>query len=165
MVTHHLLDSLSIVPHLDREDAVLRIADIGTGPGLPGIPLALARPAWQVTLNDRSSKKTAFLRQATIELALTNVAVHEGQVQRWQPRERFNCVVSRAFAALEDFVATCRHLVSPGGLLAAMKGVHPAGGCDALPNDIDCSDVRRLRVPLLDAERHLVLCRVAGAPA
>jgi 16S rRNA (guanine527-N7)-methyltransferase len=164
MVTHHLLDSLAVVPHLDRAQAALRIADIGSGAGLPGIPFALARPKWRVTLNDRSSKKAAFLRQAKIELALNNVDVHEGQAQGWYPREPFDCVISRAFAALEDFVATCRHLVAPGGLLAAMKGARP-NAADASPTNIDCSDVRRLQVPLLDAERHLVLCRVPEVQA
>jgi len=164
MVTHHLLDSLVVVPHLDRPHAALRIADIGSGAGLPGIPFALARPKWRVTLNDRSSKKAAFLRQAKIELALTNVDVHEGQAQSWHPREPFDCVISRAFAALDDFVASCRHLVAPGGRLAAMKGARP-DAADASPTNIDCSDVRRLQVPLLDAERHLVLCRVPEVQA
>jgi len=165
MVTHHLLDSLAVVPHLDRECAVLRVADIGSGAGLPGIPFALARPKWHVTVNDRSSKKAAFLRQAKIALALTNVDVHEGQVQGWHPRERFDCVISRAFAALEDFVASCCHLAAPGGLLAAMKGARPQAPGGALPTGVDCGDVRRLQVPLLDAERHLVLCRVREVQA
>lgn len=166
MVTHHLLDSLATVPHLGAADAVLRFADIGSGAGLPGIPLALARPAWHVTLNDRSGKKAAFLRQAQIELALPNVAVHEGDVAQWQPHQRFDCVITRAFAALEDFVARCRHLLAPGGVLAAMKGARSdAAPPDVLPGDVRCTDVRRLRVPLLDAERHLVLCRIEHAGA
>jgi len=165
MVTHHLLDSLAVIPHLDREQRVLRIVDIGSGAGLPGIPFALARPTWRVTLNDRSSKKAAFLRQAKIELALTNVEVVEGQAQSWQPREPFDCVISRAFAVLEEFVATCRHLVAPGGLLAAMRGARPKAEASAMPRGVDCRDVRRVQVPLLDAERHLVLCRVSEVQA
>jgi len=163
MVTHHLLDSLAVVPHLERKDPALRIADVGSGAGLPGIPFALARPEWRVTLNDRSSKKAAFLRQAKIELALMNVDVHEGDAERWHPSEGFDCVISRAFSALDTFVAACRHLVAPGGLLAAMKGARQEIGSNAAAKGADCSDVRRLRVPLLDAERHLVLCRMNEA--
>ena len=148
MVSHHLLDSLAVVPHLGLR-AGARLADVGSGAGLPGIPLAIARPGWSVTLNDSNTKKTAFLRQAAIELRLANVAVHEGRVQDWHPAERFTMVISRAFAELSQFVATCRHLVAPGGVLAAMKGVAPAA--------FDGAQTIRLKVPLLDAERHLVL--------
>lgn len=166
MVTHHLLDSLATVPHLDPAGAVLRLADVGSGAGLPGIPLALARPAWRVTLNDRSSKKTAFLRQAKVELGMSNVEVHEGPVEQWQPREHFGCVITRAFAALHEFVASCRHLLAPGGFLAAMKGAWPeATGAATVPGDVSCAEVHRLHVPLLDAERHLVFCRIHGANA
>lgn len=166
MVIRHLLDSLAVIPHLDDGRAVLRLADVGSGAGLPGIPLALARPAWRVTVNDRSSKKAAFLRQAKLELVLSNVEVHEGPVEQWQPRERFDCVISRAFAALTDFVSGCRHLLAPAGVLAAMKGAWPeAASAGALPHDVRCADVRSLRVPLLLAERHLVLCRIAQAAA
>ena len=150
MVVHHLLDSLVVVPHLPlAEDA--RVADAGSGAGLPGIPLAIARPRWHVALAESSQKKAAFLRQAAIELALGNVEVHEGRVEAWQPRPLFDLVISRAFAALADFLAACRHLVSSGGTLAAMKGAAPA---DAAPG---CKLVR-LRVPLLHAQRHLLLC-------
>jgi len=151
MVTHHLLDSLSVLPHLPLAQERARLADAGSGAGLPGIPLALARPRWQVTLAESSQKKAAFLRQAAIELALDNVEVREGRVEAWRPQPLFDLVISRAFAALADFIAACRHLVAPGGTLAAMKG--------AKPEDLqtDCS-VISLRVPLLDAQRHLVLC-------
>ncbi len=166
MVTHHLLDSLVTVPYLDAAGAALRVADVGSGAGLPGIPLALARPAWQVTLNDRNSKKAAFLRHAKAELGLLNVEVHEGAVEHWQPRERYDCVITRAFAALDDFVSRCRHLVAPGGFLAAMKGAWPEDAATtALPQHVSCSEVHRLRVPLLEAERHLVVCRLLGATA
>lgn len=166
MVTHHLLDSLATLPHLGQREAPLRIADVGSGAGLPGIPLALACPVWRVTLNDRSSKKAAFLRQAKSELGLQNVEVYEGPVERWQPRERFDCVITRAFAALAEFVSACRHLVAPGGVLAAMKGTWPEiSPVSALSHDVRCADVRRLHVPLLNAERHLILCRVHKAAA
>lgn len=153
MVTHHLLDSLSVLRHLPLEERAT-IADVGSGGGLPGIPLAIARPAWQVTLNDSVEKKAAFLRQAKFELGLTNVGVHEGRAERWKPDPPFQLVISRAFAELKDFVATCAHLVDRGGWLAAMKGIRPA----VTPGD--CS-ITALRVPFLNAERHLVLCRVS----
>lgn len=148
MVSHHLLDSLAVAPHL-RLPAGGRLADVGSGAGLPGIPLAIACPDWTVTLNDSNTKKTAFERQVAIELRLANVAVHEGRVQDWRPARRFSAVISRAFAELSDFVAACRHLVAPGGVLAAMKGAAPAAFAGA--------ETIRLNVPLLDAERHLVL--------
>jgi 16S rRNA (guanine527-N7)-methyltransferase len=151
MVSHHLLDSLAVLPHLPMPASGASLADAGSGAGLPGIPLAVARPEWRVTLAETSEKKAAFLRQAAIALRLPNVEVHEGRVESWQPASRFAVVISRAFAGLAQFIAACRHLVAPGGVLAAMKGQRPddAPGCEIL----------RLKVPLLDAERHLVLCR------
>ena len=151
MVGHHLLDSLAVIPYLPMPQAGATLADVGSGAGLPGIPLAIARPQWQITLNDSNQKKAAFLRQAAIELGLANAAVHEGRVESWRPAARFAVVISRAFAELADFIAHCRHLVAPGGVLAAMTGAAPKAGT-----------VIRLNVPLLDAQRHLVLCHVGG---
>ena len=151
MVAHHLLDSLAVLPHLPLALEQGRLADAGSGAGLPGIPLALARPRWHVALAESSQKKCAFLRQAVIELQLNNVEVHEGRVESWQPRPLFDVVISRAFAALADFLAGCRHLVKSGGVLAAMRGAAPG------TLERDCSLVK-LRVPLLNAQRHLVLC-------
>jgi len=151
MVTHHLLDSLSVLPHLPLSASRPRVADAGSGAGLPGIPLAIARPQWHVALAESSQKKAAFLRQAAIELALGNVEVHEGRVEAWRPQPLFDLVISRAFSALGEFIAACRHLVVPGGTLAAMKGTRPRdlkAGCSLIS----------LHVPLLDAQRHLVLC-------
>jgi 16S rRNA (guanine527-N7)-methyltransferase len=151
MVSHHLLDSLAVLPHLPMLASNASLADAGSGAGLPGIPLAVARPDWRVALAEASQKKAAFLRQATIELRLQNVEVYEGRVETWRPATRFAVVISRAFAQLTEFVAACRHLVAPGGVLAAMKGVAPkdAAQCEIIP----------LKVPLLAAQRHLVLCR------
>lgn len=157
VVTHHLLDSLSPVPHLPLA-AGARIADVGSGGGLPGIPLAIARPQWHVTVNDSSEKKAAFLRQAAIELALPNLAVHEGRVEDWHPGQRFALVVSRAFAELGRFIAACAHLVEDGGWLAAMKGSLSQAEMAGAPRECGCSALR-LEVPFLSAERHLVLCR------
>lgn len=151
MVVHHLLDSLSVLPHLPLPREGARLADAGSGAGLPGIPLAIARPRWQVALAESSQKKAAFLRQAAIELGLDNVEVHEGRVEAWRPQPLFDLVISRAFAALADFVAACRHLVRPGGMLAAMKGAASE------ERRQECTLIA-LRVPLLDAQRHLVLC-------
>jgi 16S rRNA (guanine527-N7)-methyltransferase len=126
------------------------LADVGAGAGLPGIPIAIARPQWRVTLNDSSQKKIAFLRQATIELKLGNVEIHEGRVERWIPQTKFAVVISRAFAELSEFSARCAHLLAPDGLLAAMAGAAPKapGNCRVIA----------LQVPLLEARRHLVLC-------
>ena len=149
MVSLHLLDSLVVIPHLPIQDGAL--ADVGSGAGLPGIPLAIAQPQWRITLNDASEKKAAFLRQAVMELGLRNVTIHQGRVEAWRPAGRFAIVISRAFAQLARFIASCRHLVRPGGVLAAMTGAVPvdAGG-----------EVIALRVPLLKAARHLVLYRM-----
>jgi 16S rRNA (guanine527-N7)-methyltransferase len=159
MVSHHLLDSLAILPHLPVPQGNPALADAGSGAGLPGIPLALARPQWRVTLVESSAKKAAFLRQATIELGMGNVAVQEARVEQWHPARRFAVVVSRAFAGLAQFIAACRHLVAPHGVLAAMKGRDPRAELEGLPPGCGCAAPIRLRVPLLDAQRHLVLCR------
>jgi 16S rRNA (guanine527-N7)-methyltransferase len=159
-VSLHLLDSLTVLRELsDRAGA---LADVGSGGGLPGIPLAIAEPARRVTLNDANEKKGAFLRQAVIELGLRNADVHVGRAEQWRPAERFAIVISRGFASVADFLSACRHLVAPGGVLAAMKGAYPEAELAQIPADCDCGDVRRLKVPLLDAERHLVLCRVGA---
>jgi 16S rRNA (guanine527-N7)-methyltransferase len=155
MVTHHLLDSLAVLPELPAG----RLADVGSGAGLPGIPLAIAEPGRSVTLAEANHKKSAFLRQAVMELGLANAEVHRGRAERWQPGTRFAIVIARGFAHLGEFFAACRHLVAPGGVLAAMKGVHPREELARLSADCAPCEVRRLRVPLLQAERHLVLCR------
>jgi 16S rRNA (guanine527-N7)-methyltransferase len=158
MVSHHLLDSLAVLPHLPGGAR----ADVGSGGGLPGIPIAIAEPQRAVTVNDANHKKAAFLQQAIIELRLANAQVHVSRVQAWRPAQKFACVIARGFAELADFIAACRHLLAPGGVLAAMKGVYPAEELARVPAGTDCRDVRRLAVPLLDAERHLVLCRCEG---
>ncbi len=155
MVSHHLLDSLAVCGELPAGALV----DVGAGAGLPGIPIAIAQPHRKVTLNDANDKKGAFLRQAVMELGLTNASVYIGRVERWRPQPRFEIAICRGFASLAEFIAACRHLVAPGGTLAAMKGIYPAEELARLPQDCDCRDVRKLHVPLLDAERHLVLCR------
>jgi 16S rRNA (guanine527-N7)-methyltransferase len=161
MVSHHLLDSLSVLPHLPLPTSA-SLADAGSGAGLPGIPLALARPQWHMTLVESNQKKCAFLRQAVIELALDNVQVFATRVEDWRPATPMALVISRAFTRLSQFVEACRHLVAPRGFLAAMKGKEPRDELDELPADVKCKAVIALRTPFLDAERHLVLCKLGS---
>jgi len=160
MVSHHLLDSLAVLPHLPLGESA-RLADAGSGAGLPGIPLALARPQWQIALIESNQKKAAFLRQAAIELGLDNVEVRAQRAEAWRPAQALALVISRAFAELGEFVAACRHLVAPRGVLAAMKGKRPEKELRALPPEVK-AEVIALRAPLVDGERHLVLCRLAA---
>jgi 16S rRNA (guanine527-N7)-methyltransferase len=160
MVSQHLLDSLAVLPQLPLPREAARLADVGTGAGLPGIPLALARPQWHVALIESNQKKAAFLRQAAIELGIGNVEVHEGRAEAWHPEPRFSLVVSRAFAELAAFVAACKHLLVPGGMFAAMKGRNPQAEIARLPADVRLRSVLRLRTPLRETERHLVLCEL-----
>jgi 16S rRNA (guanine527-N7)-methyltransferase len=153
IVSVHLLDCLAVVPHLRGS----RVLDVGSGAGLPGIPIALARPDIRVTMLDSSHKKAAFLRQAVAELQLKNAAIVCERAESWRPAERFDCIISRAFAELSEFARLTGHLLAPGGLLAAMKGVHPSVEIEKLPREFRVIQVRRLFVPGLGAERHLVL--------
>ncbi len=158
MVSHHLIDSLAVLPHLPGGSLV----DVGAGGGLPGIPLAIAKPDMRLTLNDSNHKKGAFMQQAVIELGLKNVEVHIGRAEEWRPAERFDGAISRAFAELTDFIGACRHLVKPGGFFAAMKGVYPHEEIARVPSGVRCETVLRLDVPHVEGERHLVLCNVGG---
>lgn len=159
-VSHHLLDSLAALRELAGFAGAL--ADVGSGGGVPGIPIAIAEPGRRVTLNDANRKKGAFLRQAVIELELANATVHIGRAEHWRPPERFAVVITRGFSSLGEFLSLCGHLVAPGGVLAAMKSVYPKEELAQLPANCDCHDVRRLTVPMLAAERHLVLCRIGA---
>ena len=161
ILTHHLLDSLAVVPHVANATTIL---DVGSGAGLPGIPLALALPQAQITLLDSNQKKTAFLHQALIELQLRNAGVVCERAEKYQSNQLFSVVVSRAFSALAAFVAQAGRLVAPGGTLLAMKGVHPADEIAQLTggeSEFTLSGVTSLSVPGLDAERHLVFLKAA----
>lgn len=153
MVPRHLLDSLVALPWVTAP----AIADLGTGPGLPGIPLAIARPDWAITLLDSNLKKTAFVTQAIGELQLANAQVSRERVESWQSDQRFGVVISRAFADLADFVRLAGHLVAPEGRLVAMKGLHPFEEIAQLPASFRVDAVIRLEVPGLEGERHLVI--------
>jgi 16S rRNA (guanine527-N7)-methyltransferase len=134
---------------------------VGTGAGLPGIPLAIARPAMNVTLLDASHKKCAFLQQGKTELALGNVTVVCERVESWKPEAKFDVVVSRAFAELADFIEQAKHLVAPGGRLLAMKGLYPFDEIARVPASHRVAQVIELRVPRLEASRHVVLVEAA----
>lgn len=158
MLTHHLLDSLAVVPHVAGAATIL---DVGSGAGLPGIPLALALPQTRVTLLDSNQKKTTFLRQAKMQLALANVEVVCERVEKYQSKHVLSLVLSRAFAELQEFAALAGHLVAPGGTLIAMKGVDPTAEISRLKKGFVSTGVARLTVPGLDAERHLVFLKAA----
>ncbi|WP_028453972.1 16S rRNA (guanine(527)-N(7))-methyltransferase RsmG [Chitinilyticum litopenaei] len=154
MVTHHLLDSLA--PLMVMGYTSTRILDVGSGFGTPGIPWAIARPDWQLTLLDSNHKKTTFLRQAVMELQLHNVTVVTDRVEQYHPEAPFACITSRAFAELKDFVQWTSHLLAAGGQWAALKGVYPHEEIAHLPAGVTVLQVDALTVPGLDAERHLV---------
>jgi 16S rRNA (guanine527-N7)-methyltransferase len=156
MVAYHVLDSLSALPHIQG----VRVLDVGSGGGMPGMLFAIARPDWQLTLIDANHKKTTFLRQAAIELGLNNVEVHCERVEALAA-PAFDVITSRAFADLAEFVRLTRHVLADGGVWAALKGVYPYEEIAQLPDDIRVVSVQALHVPGLDAERHLVtLARV-----
>ncbi len=158
MVVLHVLDSLSLLPHLGAAGTLI---DVGAGAGFPGIPVAIARPGIAVTLLDSSHKKGTFLEQARAELGLANVTVACERVEAYRPAKPFDVVVSRAFSDLADFVAQARHLVAPGGRLLAMKGVYPYDEIARVPPTHRVSEVVELTVPSLEAKRHLVLLEAA----
>ena len=158
MVVLHLLDSLSVLAQLEGARTV---ADVGTGPGFPGIPIAIVRPDVRATLIESSHKKCAFLEQARTELALENVDVVCERVERFVPAEKYDAVISRAFSDLPDFVEQARHLVAPGGKMIAMKGVYPFDELARIPVTHRVAQVLELHVPTLDAKRHVVVLEAA----
>ena len=157
MVTLHLLDSLTLVPSIA---GCPRLLDVGSGGGMPGIPLAIACPHLTVTLLEPNQKKAAFLRQAKLELGLEQVSVVAERVERWLAPEPFDAIVSRAFSDLPDFVAGALHLLAPGGALIAMKGGVPFEEITRLPTRF-ATQVIPVTVPNLAAERHLIVMREA----
>jgi 16S rRNA (guanine527-N7)-methyltransferase len=153
MVSKHLLDCLAVVPHLEAHT----VLDVGSGAGLPGIPLALMWSQASVTLLDSNHKKAAFLRQAVIELGLNNVDVVCERVETWQPAQEFDLVISRALSDLPEFVNLAGRLCGADGVVAAMKGVYPYEELAQLPHEFRLRRVVPLKVPGVPAERHLVL--------
>ena len=170
MLTHHLLDSLAAVPALAEaaraagvaEPARGRVLDVGSGGGMPGLPLAISCPDVSVLMVDIVQKKTAFLTQCRAQLGLSNAAAHWGPVEQLEDSHGFAVITSRAFAELTDFVSLSGHLLAPHGRLIAMKGVYPQAELDrmeaaGLMSEWQVDAVPRLTVPELDAERHLVV--------
>lgn len=152
MVSQHLLDSLVVVPHI----GAVTLLDVGSGAGLPGIPLALALPDSRVTLLDSNHKKTAFLKQAVMELKLVNAEVVCERAETWSALTTFEVVISRAFSDLAEFVTVAGRHAAAGGRLMAMKGVHPYEEIAQLPPGWQVRQVTPLTVPGLRAQRHLV---------
>jgi len=157
IVTRHILDSLTILPYLHGE----RILDIGTGAGLPGIPLAIACPDREFVLLDSSSKKLRFVQQTLGILNLDNVTLEDCRVEEYQPEVLFDTVICRAFSDLPDFYRYAARLCSSGGRMLAMKGVYPMTEVECLKDKSVIDDVVSLKVPGLDAERHLVIMHAA----
>ena len=153
MVGKHLLDSLSMLPHVHDG----RLADLGTGPGLPGIPLALARPALQITLVESNGKKTRFLREVVRQLGLGNVRVLEARAEAVDEPGTFDQLTARAMDTLAGILQVGGHLLAPDGRLLAMKGQRPDAEIAALPPGWRVESVQRLDVPGVDGERHLAV--------
>ena len=163
MVPRHLLDSLAMEPFLD---GIATLADLGTGPGLPGIPLAIARPGLRVTLVEANGKKARFLREAVRTLGLDNAEVAESRIEALDRPGAFDAITARALASLPQILGFGGHLLAPGGRLLAMKGARPDEEIAALPRGWRLETLRRLTVPGLDGERHLaVVGRDATATA
>jgi 16S rRNA (guanine527-N7)-methyltransferase len=152
MVYLHILDSLMVQPFLHGE----RLLDIGTGAGLPGIPLAIVNPGRQWILLDKNSKKTRFLTQAVAELELANVAVIHSRSEDFQPAQCFDSILSRAFGTLHLFSETTEHLLCPDGILIAMKGKYPQDELADIPDRFRVKDITRLNMKGMNIERHIV---------
>jgi len=163
MITHHVQDALAVLPFLPAKPR-LRVLDVGTGGGIPGIPLAIARPDWRFVLLDANHKKVAFVTQAAIELGLSNVTAVVARVEDFVADAPFDVVISRAFSDLRSFARLALPHVASDGVIAAMKGVLARDEIDALPRDIEVVATPALHVPGLDAARHLVLMRAVAHP-
>ena len=160
VVTHHLLDSLSVLPQLA---GITRLVDVGSGGGLPGVVLAICRPELQVDSVETVQKKATFQNQARIELKLANFRAHHARIENWQPayfaEQPVDGIVSRAFADLADFVNLTAHLAGPETRILAMKGVYPADEIARIPAGFALERSTPLTVPGLDAERHLIIVK------
>jgi 16S rRNA (guanine527-N7)-methyltransferase len=155
MLSHHLLDSISVSPWVNAES----LLDVGTGAGLPGIPLAILYPELQVTLSDSNNKKTIFQQQAQIELGLKNVTIKTGRVEDLPTSEKFDGIISRAFSEMALFTNLTHQLLTNDGRWYAMKGMYPTEELENLPDFVQIEAVHELEVPLLNAQRHLLVMK------
>lgn len=153
MLSRHIIDSLVIRPYLEGE----RFIDVGTGPGLPGLPLAIVEPEKQFVLLDSLGKRVRFIRQVCHELKLTNVTAVQSRVEDYEPEQQFDGVISRAFASLNDMLTWCAHLPTTHGKFLALKGLYPTDELADLPANIELEKVHKLQVPGVAAARHLVV--------
>jgi 16S rRNA (guanine527-N7)-methyltransferase len=158
MVARHLLDSLSVVPYfLKTAHSTDNVIDVGTGGGLPGIPLAIMFPDKKFTLLDSAGKKTRFLFHVKTLLKLDNVSVENRRVEEFQPAQKFNVVISRAFASLQDMTDSCTHLLESSGVFLAMKGIYPQDELAPIADKIELLESIKLDVAATDGERHLLV--------
>nr|WP_228012306.1 16S rRNA (guanine(527)-N(7))-methyltransferase RsmG [Salmonella enterica] len=155
MLVRHILDSIVVAPYLQGQ----RFIDVGTGPGLPGIPLAIVLPDAHFTLLDSLGKRVRFLRQVQHELKLENITPVQSRVEAYPSEPPFDGVISRAFASLNDMVSWCHHLPGEKGRFYALKGQLPGDEIASLPDDFSVESVEKLHIPQLEGERHLVIIK------
>ena len=153
MLVKHIMDSIVVSPYLSGQ----RFIDVGTGPGLPGLPLAIMNPDKEFVLLDSLGKRIRFITQAVYELQLTNVTPVQSRVEEYQPEIKFDGVLSRAFASLEDMLHWCQHLPADGGVFLALKGVKPSAEIANLNSKFKLDAAHKLIVPELEGERHLIV--------
>lgn len=158
MVTRHLLDSLSICPYLRGK----RLLDVGTGAGLPGIPLAIVFPERQFTLLDSNNKKTRFVVQAVSELELPNVDVVQSRVEEFESNTLFDTIITRAYSTIGDMIGQTSHLLAADGVFLAMKGINPLAEIDELSSDYSIEQTHVINVPGLDEKRHLLEIKIVN---
>ncbi len=159
MLVKHILDSIVVSPYLEGE----RFIDVGTGPGLPGIPLAIMNPDKSFVLLDSLGKRIRFIKQVLHELGIANVTPVQSRVEEYDPEGGFDAVLSRAFASMSDMVEWCQHLPrANSGVFFALKGQLPQEEIDLLPEWCSVTDVKALKVPELEGERHLVILSRKG---
>lgn len=153
MLTRHIMDSLAVREYLQGQ----RFIDVGTGPGLPGLPLAIAEPDKEFVLLDSLGKRIRFIRQVCHELKLTNVIAVQARVEDYQDEKQFDGVISRAFASLNDMLSWCEHLPAENGRFYALKGLYPQDELEQLPGQYKIESIEQIKVPGIDASRHIVI--------